>query len=159
LSAKISLGISLVSLIGLVGQIGFGFIRLISLGNLIVISWPYGFIGFSLIGLVGLSALSACQLIGLIGFVIAAKTISRRLKQAGALGVATLQSSATEIVNVAFYYFASSSLHVYSLVKEMMLWWLALAKKKMWRWIASFGESYHDDVYSLQKNYYLSGFC
>jgi hypothetical protein len=86
---------------------------------------------------------SARQLIGLIGFVIAAKTISRRLKQAVALGVATLQSSATQIVDVAFYYFASSSLHVYSLVRETMLWWLALAKKKMWRWIASFGKSYH----------------
>jgi hypothetical protein len=90
-------------------------------------------------------------LVGLIGFLIAAKTISRRLKQAAALGVATLQSSATKIVNVAFYYFASSSLHVYSLVREKMLWWLALAKKKMWRWIASFGESYHDDVLQLAK--------
>jgi hypothetical protein len=33
----------------------------------------------------------------------------------------------------------------------MMLWWLALAKKKMWRWIASFGESYHDDVLQFAK--------
>ena len=32
-----------------------------------------------------------------------------------------------------------------------MLWWLALAKKKMWRWIASFGESYHDDVLQFAK--------
>ena len=64
---------------------------------------------------------------------------------------ATLQSSATKIVDVAFYYFASSSLHVYLLVRETMLWWLALARKKMWRWIASFGESYHDDVLQFAK--------
>ena len=32
-----------------------------------------------------------------------------------------------------------------------MLWWLALAKKKMWRCIASFGESYHDDVLQFAK--------
>ncbi len=44
---------------------------------------------------------------------------------------------------MAFYYFASSSLYVYSLVREKILWWLALAKKKMWRRIASFGDSYH----------------
>jgi hypothetical protein len=103
--------------IGLVGQISLnqlvslgGFIGQISLINLSASSkyWPIGFIGiicFGLIGLLGLiglsdlsnlsitslvvsSALSTCQLIGLIGFVIAAKTISRRLKQAAALGVA-----------------------------------------------------------------------
>ncbi len=28
----------------------------------------------------------------------------------------------------------------------MMCWWLALSKKKMWRWIASFGKSYNGDV-------------
>jgi hypothetical protein len=94
-------------------------------------------------------ASSTRQLIG--GFVIAAKTISRRLKQAAALGVATLQSSATEIVDVAFYYFASSSLHVCLLVREKMCWWLTLARKKMWRWIASFGESYHGDMLQFAK--------
>jgi hypothetical protein len=70
----------------------------------------------SLIGLIsalpGSSASSACQLIGLIGFVITSKTISWLLKQAAALGVVTLQSSSTKIVEVAFYYFASSLLHV-----------------------------------------------
>jgi hypothetical protein len=62
--------------------------------------WPIGSIGIiCLIGLSDLSDLSITslvvssasstrQLIGLIGFVIAAKTISRRLKQAAALGVA-----------------------------------------------------------------------
>jgi len=105
-----------------------------------------------LTSLVSPSASSARQLISLIGFVIAAKAISRRLKQAAALGVATLQLRATEIVDVAFYYFApSSSLHVCLLVREKMCWWLALARKKMWRWIASFGESYNDDVLQLAK--------
>jgi hypothetical protein len=126
LVGQISLGISLVSLISLVGQIGFGFVRLISLGDLSVIS--------------------------LISFVIAAKTISPRLKQAAALVVATLQSSATEIGDVAFYYFASSSLHVCLLVREKMLcWWLALARKKMWWWLASFGKSYNGDVLQLAE--------
>ena len=121
-------------LIGLIGLIG-----LISLGNL------------SITSLVCSSASSARQFIGLIGFLITAKTISRRLKQAAALRVATLQSSATKIVDVAFYYFASSSLHVYSLVREMMLGWLAFAKKHMWWWIASIGESYHGDVLQFAK--------
>ena len=61
------------------------------------------------------------------------------------------KSSATEIVDVAFYYFASSSLHVCLLVREKMWWWLALARKKMWLWIASFGESYNGDVLQLAE--------
>ncbi len=32
-----------------------------------------------------------------------------------------------------------------------MCWWLALARKKLWRWIVSFGESYHDDVLQFAK--------
>ena len=32
-----------------------------------------------------------------------------------------------------------------------MLWWLDLARKKMRRWIASFGKSYHGDVLQLAK--------
>ncbi len=32
------------------------------------------------------------------------------------------------------------------IVREKMCWWLALAKKKMWLWIASFGKSYNGDV-------------
>jgi len=88
----------------------------------------------------------------LIGFVIAAKTISRRLKQAAALGVATFQSSATEIVNAASpYYLIASSFHVHSLVREKMWWWLALARKKLCWWLASFGESYNDDVLQYTK--------
>jgi hypothetical protein len=95
-------------------------------------------------------------LIGLVGFTIcslatiaAAAILS--VVVASQAAEATILTSATEIADVAFYYFASSSLHVYSLVREKMLWWLALAKKKMWRWIASFGESYHDDVLQLAK--------
>jgi len=74
--------------------------------------------------------------------------ITWRLKQAAALGVATLRSSAIE--NEALtYYFTASSLHMHSLVSEKMWWWLALARKKMWLWIASFGESYNGDVLQL----------
>jgi hypothetical protein len=36
-------------------------------------------------------------------------------------------------------------------VREKMCWWLALAKKKMWLWIASFGESYNGDVLQHAK--------
>jgi hypothetical protein len=32
-----------------------------------------------------------------------------------------------------------------------MCWWLAFAKKKMWLWIASFGESYNGDVLQYAK--------
>jgi hypothetical protein len=32
-----------------------------------------------------------------------------------------------------------------------MLWWLDLTRKKMWRWIASFGKSYHGDVLQFAK--------
>jgi len=108
-------------------------------------------IGFGPVGLVGSSALSPHQLIGLISFVIAAKTISGRLKQAAALGVATLQSSASKIVNVAKAYYAASSLHVRTFVRENMCWWLAIAKKKMWLWIVSNGESYNGDVLQLAE--------
>jgi hypothetical protein len=40
---------------------------------------------------------------------------------------------------------------VHLILREKMCWWLALAKKKMWLWIASFGESYNDDVIELAK--------
>jgi len=32
-----------------------------------------------------------------------------------------------------------------------MCWWLAIAKKKMWLWIVSFGESYNGDVLQLAE--------
>ena len=90
--------ISLVGLIGLIDLIGLiGLVGLISLGDL------------SITSLFGSSASSACQLIGLISFVIVAKTLSRWLKQAASLGGAMLRSSATKIIDVAFYYFAFSS--------------------------------------------------
>jgi hypothetical protein len=62
-----------------------------------------------------------------------------------------MPTSATKIVDASFYYFASSSLHVCLLVREKMCWWLALARKKMWRWITSFGDSYHGDVLQFAK--------
>jgi len=58
---------------------------------------------------------------------------NQRIKQAAALKVATVQSSDTKIANAAStYYFTVLSLHMHSLVREKMWWWLALARKKMW---------------------------
>ena len=80
------------------------------------------------------------------------------LKQAAlglapALGVAP--TSASEIINAAAFYYlfiTSSMLHVCSFVREMiMCWWLALARKNMWWWIASFGDSYHGNVLQHAK--------
>jgi hypothetical protein len=131
--------------------------------------WP-----ISLIGIIGLcliaSSASAASLVrqlisfvGLIGpsthrlfcerlatAVHKATKITWRLKQAAALGIATLQSSATKTA-ASTYYFTVSLLHMHSLVREKMWWWLALARKKMWRWIASFGESYNGDVLQYAK--------
>ena len=36
-----------------------------------------------------------------------------------------------------------------------MCWWLALAKKNMWLWIASFGESYNGDVLQLAEQLFF----
>jgi len=77
-------------------------------------------------------------------------TANIRLKQAAALGVATLQSSATKTA-ASTYYFTALSLHMHSLMREKMWWWLALARKKMWVWIASFGKSYNCDVLQLAE--------
>jgi len=46
---------------------------------------------------------------------------------------------------------------VYSLVRKTMLWWLALARIKMWWWIASFGEFYQDDVLQFAKKIFSVG--
>jgi len=85
---------------------------------------------------------------------IAAKTkISRRLKQAAAFGVATVRSSATEIANAAsIYYLITSSFNMHSLMREKTWWWLALARKNLCWWLASFGESYHGDVLQYAKH-------
>ena len=65
-------------------------------------------------------------------------------------GVAS--TSASEIINAAAFYFTASSLHVRSFVREKMIcWWLALARKNMWWWIASFGDSYHGDILQHAK--------
>jgi hypothetical protein len=151
---------------GLIGQISL--IDLSALSN----HWPIslsliGVIGLCLIGLISLGvlgitslvgslALLACRLIGLVGFticlvlvtaLIAAKTkLLLWLEHAASHGVAALRMSASKIVNAATTYYAASSLHVHTFVREKMCWWLALAKKKMWLWIAFFGESYDGDV-------------
>jgi len=82
-----------------------------------------------------------------------ATKITWRLKQAEALRVATVRSSATEIANAAtIYYLITSSFHVHSFVREKMWWWLALARKNLCSWLASFGESYHGDVLQYAKH-------
>jgi hypothetical protein len=108
--------------------------------------------------------LSAHQLIGLVGFtirslttaLIAAKTILLLwLKHAASHGVTALHISASEIVNMTKAYYAASLLHVRSFVREKMCWRLGLAKKKMWLWIASFGESYNGDVLQLAEQLFF----
>jgi len=76
-----------------------------------------------LIGLVSLVGVSIHWLFRdlLTAVVIAVKTISRQLKQAAALGVATVRSSATKIANAAStYYLIASSFHVHLLMREKM---------------------------------------
>jgi hypothetical protein len=90
--------------------------------------------------------------------VIEATKISWQLKQAAALEVATLRSSATETA-ASTYYFTASSFYMHLLMREKMWLWLALARKKMWRWIDSFGESYIGDVLRYPKQLFFSGFC
>jgi hypothetical protein len=164
------IGLSFIGLSGLSGISGL--IGQISLINLSA-SWNHGPIG--IIGVVGFghiiaSVSSARRFINLVGLagllthwpfldslataLIAAKTkISRWLKQAAALGVATVRSSATEIANAASIdYLITSLFHVHSLVREKMWWWLALARKKLCWWLVSFGESYHGDVLQYAKH-------
>jgi len=118
--------VSLGELIGHISLVGLGcficLIGLFSLGNIGITS------------LIGLLALSACWLIGLIGFTIyslatiaAAAILS--VVVATQAAEAMILTSATGIADVAFYYFASSSLHMCLLVGEKMCWWLALSRK------------------------------
>jgi hypothetical protein len=90
-----------------------------------------GVIGLGLITLSGSTASLARQLIGFISLVDSsthrlfcdrlatavnkATKITWRLKQAAALGVATLRSSATKTAAFTFYYFTASSLHMHCL--------------------------------------------
>jgi hypothetical protein len=59
--------------------------------------------------------------------------------------------SASEIVNATTAYYAASSLHVRTFLREKMCWWLAITKKKMRLWIASFVKSYNGDVSQLAE--------
>jgi len=115
-----------------------------------------GIIGFGLFASSASAISSAYQLIGLVSIGLAAALIAAKtvlwLEHEASHGVAALQISATEITNAAAsYYHATSLLHVRSFVREKMCWWLAFAKKKMWLWIASFGESYNGDVLQYAK--------
>jgi hypothetical protein len=61
--------------------------------------------------------------------------------------------SVNELTKVISYSFASS-LHVHLFVRKKMYWWLALAKKMMWLWIASFGNPYNGDMLQLAKQFF-----
>jgi hypothetical protein len=167
-------GLSLVSLGGLishfslVGRCIIGLIDLSALSN----HWPIGLIGVISLGLIALSASTASLARRLISFISLVSSLThwlvceriataineatkttRWLKEAAALGVATLRFSANEIANAAStYYLIALSFHVHSLVREKMWWWLALARKKLCWWLASFGESYHGDVLQHAKH-------
>jgi hypothetical protein len=161
-------GLESASIIGLVNLCGISFIDLIghiSLDDSLALwnHWPISLIGIIGFGLIASSA-SAISLahrlislvsLGLAAALIAAKTIGILLlwlEQKASHGVAVLQISATEITNsAASYYRAVSLLHVCSFVREKMCWWLALAKEKMWLWIASFGDSYNNEVLQYEK--------
>jgi hypothetical protein len=132
-------------LISLIGVIGFGLIA----SSASVASLARRLISFiSLIG--SLTHRLFCE--RLATAVNKATKLTWRLKQAAALGVATFRLSANKIANATIsYYYAVTSLHMHSLVREKMWWWLTLARKKMWRWIASFGESYNGDVLQYAK--------
>jgi hypothetical protein len=160
--------VGLISISGLVSIVGLiNHISLVGLGIFSDISGLVGQISLISLGelgitsLVGSSALSARQLIGLVGFtirslataLIAAKTILLLWLEhkASHRVAAALRMSASKIINAATAYYAPSLLHVRTFVREKMCWWLALAKKKMWLWIASFGESYNGDVLQLAE--------
>jgi hypothetical protein len=78
------------------------------------------------------------------------------LKQHAAMHGVAKQLSATKITNAAIYYYcAATLLHAYSFVREMC-WWLALAKKKMWLWIASSDDPYNGEVLQYTKQLFLT---
>jgi len=131
--------------IGLIGVIGFGHIA----SSASAVSSTHRLIG--LVGLIGLLT-HRPFFNSLATALIAAKTnIKWWLKQAAALGVAMVRSSATKIANAASsYYLIASLFHVHLLLREKMWWWLALARKSCW-WLDSFGESYHGDVLQCAK--------
>ena len=88
---------------------------------------------------------------------VAVKTM-RWLKHTASDGVAVLRNRASKIVNSTTAYYAASLLHVCTFVLEKMCWRLVLAMKKIWLWVASFGESYNGDMLHFAKQLLLSGF-
>jgi hypothetical protein len=111
----------------------------IGLGRLVGLS------GFGLISLVGISGFDLVGLDSLVAAIISAAVFSVVVTTHAE---ATKLTSATKIASEAILYYSdASSHHVYSLMREKMWWWLALARKKMLRWIASYGYSNHNDVF------------
>ncbi len=147
----------------------------ISLGELIDHNGLVSFVGLGIAGFIGLTLDSLGGLIGHISLVglciiglisssthrlfcehlataVHEATKIRWLEHEASHGVAAaLRMSASKIVNAPTTYYVTSLLHVCSFVREKMCSWLALAKKKMWLWIATFGESYNGDVLQLAQ--------
>ena len=165
------IGLSLDSLGGLTGHISLvgrciiGLIESAASSN----HWPIslnGVIGLCLIASSVSSASLAHRLIGFAGLIGSSthRLFCERLATAvnkatkitwlnytASHGVAALRISASEFVNAATAYYAASLLHVRTFAREKICWWLALAKKKMWLWIASFDNPYDGDVLQLAE--------
>jgi hypothetical protein len=134
------IGLSLDSLGGLIGHISLvgrciiGLVESAASLN----HWPIsliGFIGFCLIASSASAASLARRLISFVGLIsslthrLFCKTTAINeatkitwLKHRASDGVAALQMSASEIVNAATVYYAASSLHVHTFVREKMCW-------------------------------------
>ena len=84
--------------------------------------------------------------------------LSAAVRKQATHGVVAAKSSANKIFNAATAFYAASLLHVHTFVREKMCWWLALAKKKMWLWIASFVNPYNGDVLHFTKQLFFSVF-
>jgi hypothetical protein len=130
--------------ISLVGRCIIGLIESAASSN----HWPISLIGVLGLCLIASSASAASLARRLISFVglIGSSThrlFCKRLATAtnkatkitllnytASHGVAALQISANKIVNTARAYYAASSLHICTFVREKMYWWLALTKKR-----------------------------
>jgi len=171
------IGLSLGSLGGLIGHISLvgrciiGLIESAASSN----HWPISLIGVIGLCLIASSASVASLARRLISFISLIGSSAHRfcerlatavnkatkktwpLKQAAALGVATLRSSATKTA-ASTYYLIASSFHVHSLMREKMCWWLTLARKKCGGGLPLLANPTTVMCYNTQNNYFLSGF-
>jgi hypothetical protein len=136
-----------VGLGGLISNISLiGFISLIGLSASSAY-WLIGFGGFAICSVAAIIAATAnlsavvrkqatCRVAAFFAalwdsdhLAMAGATTTCWLKHTASHRVATLQISASDIVDAATAFYAASSIHVHSFVREKMCWWLALAKK------------------------------